>query len=284
MSYLFIDGGFLRSVMQSATEVYKIDVSASFDYAQLTAPYRRTFYYDSLPAKKNNQSQADADLARSTVEELFRRIGSTPNVHVKTGSSRFRKTRGTEQKAVDILLALDVYRHAVSGNLDTATIVTSDADFEPVLDSLQETRVRSILWCNPTKTSQSLQDAADVVEAFNEQNVMRYMPAAIVHKYTVGRGLAREDQLRSQLPLVANASGADWQLNIYHHTDQHYYIGVFDGRQNSSFASLDEGQFGIFTSRDFRSIRLFCEGRYRVNLSGLQTPATPNLSPASSDP
>jgi uncharacterized LabA/DUF88 family protein len=58
--------------------------------------------------------------------------------------SHFRKSRGIEQKAVDILLALDVYRHPVNGNMDTAVIVTSDADFEPVLDSIQETRVRSI--------------------------------------------------------------------------------------------------------------------------------------------
>jgi uncharacterized LabA/DUF88 family protein len=272
---MFVDGGFLHSVLEAATQVYEIDAAASFDYAQFTQDYHRTFYYDSLPAQKSGQSKEEFEQARSTTEQLFRRIGSTKNVHVKTGSSRFRKGRGTEQKAVDILLALDVYRHAVNGNMDTARVLTSDADFEPVLDALQETPVRSILWCNPTKTSQPLQDAADVVEVFNELTVMRYMPAS--HKYTVGLGRAGDDQFRSHMPLVTSMSGSDWHLTVYHNNSRREYIGVFDGRSNPSHASLDIG-VGVITSHDFRSIKLFCEGRYRVKLSGLKAPTTLNLA------
>jgi uncharacterized LabA/DUF88 family protein len=275
LTYMFIDGGFLRAVTQAASEAYRIDAAASFDYAQLTKPYHRTFYYDSPPAQKSGQSQEEFEQARSKMETLFRRIGSTPNVHVKTGSSRFRKGRGTEQKAVDILLALDVYRHAVNGNMDTAIIVTSDADFEPVLDSLQETRVRSILWCNPANASQPLQDAADLVEAFNEQNVMRYMPDPA--KYAVGMGSDRDNKFRSQMPLVTKTSGTDWRFSVYFYKERRQYIGVFDGRKNPNFASLDDGQLRIITSPDFRSIKFFCEGRYKLSLSELKAPSILNL-------
>jgi hypothetical protein len=120
-----------------------------------------------------------------------------------------------------------------------------------------------------------LQDAADVVEPFNEQSVTRYIPDA--GKYTVDMGLSSAIDA-SAMDWVAKTKGADWRFNIYKDRSKRRFIGVFDGRRNPTYASLDEGQLRILKSPDFRSIRLFCEGRYKLTLAGLSEPKNLNLA------
>ncbi len=71
---------------------------------------------------------------------------------MRTGTSRYRKKRGLEQKGVDILLAIEAYQNAVQGNMDIVEILTSDLDFYPVFDALVQTRVKAHL----TEVSQFL--------------------------------------------------------------------------------------------------------------------------------
>ena len=98
-------------------------------------------------------------------EELFNRLSISPNLHVRSGISRYRKRRGLEQKGVDILLAVEALQHATLGNIDTACFMLSDLDFYPVFDALVQTRVKSTLYYDPHRTSKDLIYAADVAEA-----------------------------------------------------------------------------------------------------------------------
>ena len=65
------------------------------------------------------------------------------------------------QKGVDILLAVDVYQHAASGNIESADIVASDLDFYPLFEALLQTPVRTTLWFDLDKTAPDLVRTAD---------------------------------------------------------------------------------------------------------------------------
>lgn len=279
-AYMFIDGGFLRETLLQAKEVFDCDVPSLFDYGAFTRDYARTFYYDALPDKKPNQTDIQYEEECSERESLFKRVGLTNNVHVKTGITRFRKKRGNEQKAVDILLALDVYRHAISGNIDTAVIATSDLDFCPVLDVLRDTKVRSVLRCNPKRTSPFLIDAADMIDFCNEGTVMQYLARATLPKFQVHESRSEGNPYGEgggDLEQVSMASGDGWTLKLYRIIGKSY-IGVFDGRANPGWASKDQGCVRTILSPDFRCVRLLCEGRYGINLEEMKPPQPVNLT------
>ncbi len=264
--YMFIDGAFLRAQIISAQEVYELDENVDIDYSELLRGVSRAFFYDSYPSKKPQESEKEHHNEIFKTEVLFKKIGSTPNLHVKTGLSRYQKRkRGAEQKAVDILLAMDMYRHAIHGNMDTAIIVTSDLDFAPVLEALLETKVRSRLWFDPKKTSDLLIDAADVAEPFNELDIMRFVSREISQHYTVSLQAAPDDYF-TQMPKVSDQSGADWQFTVF-----------LDERHNRYIGHMEGGDGYWISSRDFRSVRLDAEGRYRINLEGLKIPKDVHL-------
>ena len=165
-----------------------------------------------------------------------------------------------EQKAVDILLALDVYRHAIQGNMETAIIVTCDLDFAPVLEALLETRVRTRLWFDPKKTSNLLRDAADVAEPFNEYDVTRFLPDHISQRYTVSLLSDLKDYV-AQIQKISHQSGDDWEFTVYLDKRNTRYIGHIEGRDGNPISS-----------RDFRSVRLYAEARYEIDLNALKDP------------
>lgn len=265
-TYMFIDGAFLRTLIRSARKSYDLDENVDIDYFKISRGMSRAFYYDSYPSKKPKQTEEAHNEEVRKTEILFRKIGGTINMHVKHGLSRYRTKRGAEQKAVDILLALDVYRHATRENMDTAIIVTSDLDFAPVLEALLETKVRTRLWYDPKKTSNMLKDAADIAEPFNEENIMRYLPDDIPQRYAVSGSQNPSDGFLS-LPKVATHSGDDWVFNIYLDSDHKCYRGNIEGRD----------RFWI-SSRDFRSVRFFAEGRYQINLEAMEAPNDVHLT------
>jgi uncharacterized LabA/DUF88 family protein len=167
--YLFIDGAFFESVFAPMVKHMfpGEDLFTAIDLGNLTRTYDRAFYYDALPAKKPSESDSDWQARRDQKEALFNKLSISPNVHVRSGISRYRRRRGTEQKGVDILLAVEAMQHATLGNIDGACFMLSDLDFYPLFDALIQTRVKSTLYYDPHKTSKDLIYAADVAEAVN---------------------------------------------------------------------------------------------------------------------
>ncbi len=266
-TYMFIDGAFLQRQISSARKSYDLDENVDIDYSKLIRRASRAFYYDSYPSEKPEQTEeAHIEEFRKT-EILFDKIGTIPNLHVRHGMSRYQKRkRGAEQKAVDILLALDVYQHAIRGNMEVAIIVASDLDFAPVLEALLNTRVRSRLWFDPKKASPLLIDAADIAEPFNEETVMRFMPDDISQRYVVSHEQKNPEPYFDYLKKVSDLSRGDWHFTVYLDDMNKRYIGHIVGRDGVDI-----------TCRDFRSVRFHAEGLYRINLEALKVPKEVHL-------
>ncbi|WP_353041685.1 NYN domain-containing protein [Mesorhizobium sp. M1217] len=178
--YAFVDGANFRLMIDATRGYFGIPQAAGFDFERFFQDKfsaDRVFYYDAIPAQKSGQSDAEHALEVERVEALFQKINSCGGVHVKTGVARHRRKRGMEQKGVDILLALDAYRHAVGG-LDTVVLFTGDGDFYPVLEALQNTHARTILFCSRLYAPSYLTEMADFVEHVNEATFASFFEAS----------------------------------------------------------------------------------------------------------
>jgi hypothetical protein len=80
---------------------------------------------------------------------------------VREGVGRWNKKRGANQKEVDILIAVDMLKHAHRRNMDELTVIAGDLDFRPLLDTLVEDGMHVGLWYGAHNTNQELVNAAD---------------------------------------------------------------------------------------------------------------------------
>jgi uncharacterized LabA/DUF88 family protein len=186
-AYAFIDGASFERNAGPILAQYESPIE-ELNWQALTRNAERIFYFDALPTKKNNQTDEDFQTQLSNKQQFFSRLRRVPNMHVREGITRFRQGSGKpllQQKGVDIALAVEVLRHAHSGNMDVARIFANDADFYPLLDALTSTKVRSELYFSANAVSTELVEAADMAEELNHYTLHTSLPEAQRQKYTI---------------------------------------------------------------------------------------------------
>lgn len=192
--YLFIDGGFLESMISKSAKFFEIDLSSmQFYYGDICRDYPRTFYYDALPSQKDGETDELFKAKLDAKLKLFQRINRMPNMHTREGITRNRSTRRMlEQKGVDILLAIDVFKHASSNNLSRAHVMTTDLDFFPLFEALRDTPVSVHLHCYVPETSEELMSLADVVIPITPFTILRWLRHPDAEKF-IERNLSAAD-------------------------------------------------------------------------------------------
>jgi uncharacterized LabA/DUF88 family protein len=175
--YLFVDGGFVDSMVRKAAKFYELPLTIDeVDFERLAGGFQRTFYYDALPVQKANEDLEAYNLVLTRKQELFSRVNATPYMHTREGITRNRLTnRAREQKGVDILLAIDVFKHASLGNMSEAHVMTKDLDFFPLFEALRDTPVSVHLHCACEETSDELMSLADVVRPVTPFAVLQWI-------------------------------------------------------------------------------------------------------------
>ncbi|MDB5661290.1 MAG: hypothetical protein JWS10_3905, partial [Cypionkella sp.] len=87
--YKLIDGEFFRELCRSYSKEIGVDIWAKIDWRNITGK-DRTFIYDSLPAKKSNQSEAEFEAEFVERKADLDRLRKLPNIFVKDGFGKFR--------------------------------------------------------------------------------------------------------------------------------------------------------------------------------------------------
>ena len=262
-TFLFIDGASFRRLLDSTRGVYGLGDNFDIDYTKLVnSKIRRAFFYDAYPIQKRNQTDAQYEAEYKKTVDYFNLIGSTSNFHVRHGESRFRKKRGSEQKAVDIMLALDAYRHASKENMDRIILVTNDLDFCPLFEALLETRVRTELWYEKSKTSSLLIDAADHTVEINEAYLTRFFPNNVAPQFIVSLGPAPEGPMLQEMGLLQEISIKNEPFRLYRDDRNKNFVGVYITSQNRQSVR----------SKNFHTVRLWSEIEWNISLSDLDVP------------
>jgi len=163
-AYIFVDGAYVRERLRD------FGVSDRFDPikpASLVQNHRfggkqalvgRVFYYDAP------DTQADAS-QRADQEEYFSQLRRLPDTHVVLGEVRKGKKR--EQKGVDVQLAIDALKVAVSGVTQVIALVSGDADFAPLARAIRETGPHVLVFAFSQSAASSLLNEADKVHLWD---------------------------------------------------------------------------------------------------------------------
>lgn len=167
--YLYIDGAYLSFLVRSFQTAYKLDFPHVPRY-QLRIPHDRAYYYDSIPAKKKTQSDAEYEELRNEKLNHFEQISRLDGFFWRPGKSKYDpRQKKLTQKGVDVALATDLISHAFKGTAQKITVLAGDYDFLPALQAVSDLGVKINLLCSKNSVAEELFDVVDKVQFIDEQ-------------------------------------------------------------------------------------------------------------------
>jgi uncharacterized LabA/DUF88 family protein len=165
--YVFIDGAYLSAFAAKKGQDW-FGRSADIDYELLGKQLNgvRTFYYDCLPARsEDRESEPDFQRRLNERQEFFDSLRRLPGWHVSEGLAKWRKRKGTTQKEVDILIAVDMLTHTHRKNMEEITFIAGDLDFRPLVEAIVREGMYINLKYGLGSIAEELLDAVDFAEA-----------------------------------------------------------------------------------------------------------------------
>lgn len=169
--YLFVDGGYLRKVIEQMTEEsFGAGVSIQIDYVQLGHGFRKCFYYDCVGPRRKDESETAYAARVVSQRSEFSRIRMLDGWHVTEGVMVGEGARA-RQKQVDIQIAVDMLSHAHRRNMDELDFVAGDQDFKPLIEALVRDGMYVRLIYDPKHASEALVEAADAQRKITLYNI-----------------------------------------------------------------------------------------------------------------
>lgn len=171
---IFIDGGYIQT--QFKMHGIEPDFPMLADY--FLSPLRhsipldllRCYYYYCAPYMSAEPTE-DELKRMETHEKFVSELTSMGRWAIRLGKLQKRwegQREVYEQKRVDVLLSVDLVRHAAAGHIQHAILIAGDSDFVPAVEAAKEHGVTVSLWCGSAKTvHKDLIVLADEVYAFD---------------------------------------------------------------------------------------------------------------------
>lgn len=165
---VFIDGGYILSQLKQ--HQIRPDFSGFANY--FLKPLRqsvqldllRVYFYYCAPWMSEEPTE-DEERRMIAYEEFMSEIEVLPRWEIRLGKLEKRWDRNRqyyEQKRVDVLLTVDMVRHAAAGHIQHAILIAGDSDFIPAVQATKEFGVTVSLWSGDVNTVHNdLLDLAD---------------------------------------------------------------------------------------------------------------------------
>jgi uncharacterized LabA/DUF88 family protein len=160
-SYLFIDGASFQGALTDISERFFDGEILQVNWKALRGSHLKVFYYDALPVQQMNEDLSVYSERIAPKQTELAAIERQAGYHVKTGDVQRRRTRGNEQKMVDVQLAVDALQAASRGLYSQCAFITGDLDFRPLVAALVDMGIDVTLHYPPGHTSNELLVAAD---------------------------------------------------------------------------------------------------------------------------
>ena len=171
VSYLFVDGAYLRMVCEKFSREYFGGARLPIDYRALGRGFTKCFYYDCLPDPQANEerySQQKAELSA---------IRALDGWHVAEGVIAGSGDRA-RQKQVDVRIAVEMLTHSYRRNMHRAAFIAGDQDFKPVIEAVVSEGMYIDIWFEEKSASRDLLDAADGRKALDLSAVYGYLESS----------------------------------------------------------------------------------------------------------
>ena len=157
--YVYVDGQYVREELRQGDRPDEFDPRkpAAFlqniNVAGANLVASRIFYYDAV------DEGADPDKVKRQ-RWYLEHLQQLPNTHVIEGRVRKGK-RKSEQKGVDVQLAVDALQAANHGAVGAIALVSGDADFVPLVRAILDVGPHVIVIAFKESLSKELRAAAD---------------------------------------------------------------------------------------------------------------------------
>lgn len=186
-SYLFVDGESLSRSLREISRKYFNNESLEISWDDLKGEHRKVYYYDAIPVQSPDEDENAYACRIAPKRQELASIERNSGHHVRTGDVHRRRTRGNEQKMVDVQLAVDALLMASRGLFDSCTLVTSDLDFRPLVVALVEMGIDVTLRYAPGSTNPELLVAADNAYPIELDSFRRFLKLTETQRSAVPR-------------------------------------------------------------------------------------------------
>ncbi|NEN90679.1 MAG: NYN domain-containing protein [Okeania sp. SIO3H1] len=190
ITYLFIDGGYLRKSYKDCTSQWfgnDVGDARNIDFAAIKRHFKakKVFYYDCLDEiQDKDEKEEDFKTRVSQQKDDFNQIRSLEGYHVKLGSL-VGSPNNKRQKEVDVLLTVDMMNHTIRNNMTNAVLIAGDRDFKPVVESLVSMGMYVIIVSEPLSTSSEFRYAADNYRPLSLEIYCQWSPQELRNKYPI---------------------------------------------------------------------------------------------------
>lgn len=180
---IFIDGGYVLNQFKQNKITPNYEALAEFFLKpirnRIPLDLLRCYFYYCPPWMSTEPTEDE--LRRMDAHEAFvKEIEDLDRWQVRLGKLQKRRDGNKEyyeQKRVDVLLSVDLVRHAAAGHIQHAVLVAGDSDFIPAIAAAKESGVTLTLWCGASNTVHSdLMVLADEVHQFDWQKFPQVRP------------------------------------------------------------------------------------------------------------
>ena len=214
VSYLFVDGGYLRKVLEKfGSEVYG-GSELTFNYQALGNGFTKCFYYDCLPAPREGEDAVASDERLSRQREQLREIRALHGWHVVEGAIVGSGNRA-RQKQVDVQIAVDLLTHSYRKNMHRATFIAGDQDFKPLVEAVVRDGMLIEVWSEKSSASRDLLDAADGRRHLNLYTVHQYLTAPCRKAHPLPRRWSKGELDVGAAKLERTGSCAEGTVELY---------------------------------------------------------------------
>lgn len=155
---IFIDGGYLLSWAKKHNITPKYDDLADFFLKPLrkSVPLDllRCYFYYCAPWMSTEPTESEKRRMEEH-DQFMEELGQIERWAVRLGKLQKRRDgykEYFEQKRVDVLLSVDMVRHAAAGHIQHAIVLAGDSDFIPAIEAVKESGATVTLWFGEANT------------------------------------------------------------------------------------------------------------------------------------
>lgn len=226
--YLFVDGAYLRELIDDISARYFNGVTLEIDYRQLSSHFKKTFYYDCLPGRRQTETEEEYQKRLSKQEALFERLRRIAGWHVYLGTVRGEGGR-LRQKQVDTMMAVDMLAHSYRKNASEVTLLAGDLDFKPVLDALVQDGMYVVLWYDRKHASKELIESADNRQPLSILTVSQWLTPRFRKQYPLPAPYSTpENEARGHVLVCDGTMESGRKIELYQ-KDGSYVIAFEEG-------------------------------------------------------
>jgi uncharacterized LabA/DUF88 family protein len=227
ITYLFIDGGYFRGVIDKFEQEIYGGTRVPVDYSQLSRGFTKIFYYDCQPARRQNEIEEEFDVRKSQQEKLFRHLRSLRGWHIHEGVIK-RTGKRARQKEVDILIAVDLLTHTHRRNMHRAAFIAGDQDFRPLVEAIVRDGMFLELFYDPSSVSLDLIDAADARHPLDPYTIHDWLEPSFRKAYPLpSRNVCEDKMIPSSTPLDIGVSDFFGSVELYEDKNEFLIVHAY---------------------------------------------------------